>query len=78
MASVQVRDLPEDVVATLKVRAAREGRSLESYLRSLFIAEAATLTPQEAAEQARAIGARSRATAGGITAAANASGEPLQ
>ncbi len=38
---VQVRDLPEDVVATLKARAALHGQSLAAYLRDLLTQEAA-------------------------------------
>jgi plasmid stability protein len=38
---VQVRDLPEDVVATLKARAQVRGQSLAAYLRDLLTQEAA-------------------------------------
>ena len=38
---VQVRDVPEDVVATLKARAERRGQSLAAYLRDLLADEAA-------------------------------------
>ncbi|MGI8575071.1 MAG: FitA-like ribbon-helix-helix domain-containing protein [Egibacteraceae bacterium] len=38
---VQVRDLPEDVVATLKARAETRGQSLAAYLRDLLTDEAA-------------------------------------
>ena len=38
---VQVRDLPEDVVATLKARAESRGQSLSAYLRDLLTQEAA-------------------------------------
>jgi len=43
---VQVRDLPEDVVATLKARAESRGQSLSAYLRDLLTREAA-LPPVE-------------------------------
>lgn len=43
---VQVRDLPEDVVATLKNRAESRGQSLSAYLRDLLTQEAA-LPPVE-------------------------------
>jgi antitoxin FitA len=43
---VQVRDLPEDVVATLKARAESRGQSLSAYLRDLLTQEAA-LPPVE-------------------------------
>jgi plasmid stability protein len=37
---VQVRDIPEDVVATLKRRAEQRGQSLTAYLRDLLTEEA--------------------------------------
>lgn len=40
-AVVQVRDLPADVVATLKARAQARGQSLAAYLRDLLTDEAA-------------------------------------
>jgi antitoxin FitA len=62
MATIHVREISEDTLTTLKVRAARAGQSLQSYVRQLLDGEAATLTPEEAAERARAIAARSRVT----------------
>jgi plasmid stability protein len=38
---VQVRDISEDVVATLKARAEQRGQSLAAYLRDLLTEEAA-------------------------------------
>jgi plasmid stability protein len=38
---IQVRDLPEEVVATLKARAELRGQSLAAYLRDLLTREAA-------------------------------------
>lgn len=38
---IQVRDLPEEVVATLKARAESRGQSLAAYLRDLLTHEAA-------------------------------------
>jgi len=38
---VQVRDVPEEVVATLKARAESKGQSLAAYLRDLLTREAA-------------------------------------
>jgi len=38
---VQVRDLPAEVVATLKARAESRGQSLAAYLRDLLTQEAA-------------------------------------
>jgi plasmid stability protein len=40
MATIRVRDLPNDVVAVYRRRAAATGRSLESYLREKLIAMA--------------------------------------
>ncbi|MBB4934662.1 plasmid stability protein [Lipingzhangella halophila] len=37
---VQVRDVPAEVVETLKARAARRGLSLAAYLRELIVEEA--------------------------------------
>jgi len=67
MATIHVRDVPEGTLTTLKVRAARAGQSLQAYVRQLLDSEAAVLTPEEAAEQARAIAARSRVTADDVT-----------
>ena len=63
MATIHVRDVSDSTLTTLKVRAARAGQSLQGYVRQLLESEAATLTPEEAAEQARAIAARSSVTA---------------
>ena len=63
MATINVRDISESTLTTLKVRAARAGQSLQGYVRQLLESEATTLPPEEAAEQARAIAARSDVTA---------------
>jgi plasmid stability protein len=63
MATIHVREVSDDAVVTLKVRAARAGQSLQAYVRQLLEREAATITPEEAAERARAIAARSSVTA---------------
>jgi plasmid stability protein len=63
MATIHVRDVSDDALTTLKVRAARSGQSLQSYVRHLLEGEAETLTPEEAAERARTIAARSAVTA---------------
>ncbi|AZK94730.1 MULTISPECIES: FitA-like ribbon-helix-helix domain-containing protein [Streptomyces] len=62
MATVHIRDVPEDTLTTLKVRAARRGQSLQAYLLGLIRDEADLLTPAEAAEEARAIAAGGRVT----------------
>jgi antitoxin FitA len=67
MATIHVRDVSESTLATLKVRAARAGQSLQAYVRQLLDSEAEALTPEEAAEQARSIAARSGVTADDVT-----------
>jgi antitoxin FitA len=56
---VQIRDVPEDVHATLKARAALAGVSLSEYLRGVLERTAARPTP---AELSARIGARGRPT----------------
>lgn len=47
MATIQVRNIPEDVHRVYRVRAAEAGQSLQEYLRSHLIDFAATVTPAE-------------------------------
>lgn len=63
MATIHVREVPDETVTTLKVRAARAGQSLQAYVQQLLEREAATLSPDEAADAARSIAARSTVTA---------------
>jgi antitoxin FitA len=63
MATIHVRDVSESAVTTLKVRAARAGQSLQAYVRQLLESEATATPPEEAAERARDIAARSEVTA---------------
>jgi plasmid stability protein len=63
MATIHVRDVSDEAVTVLKVRAARAGRSLQQYVRQLLEGEAATLTAEEAAAQARSIASRGAVTA---------------
>lgn len=72
MATIHVRDVPERTVITLKVRAARAGQSLQAYVRQLLESEAEVLTPEEAAERARTIAARSKVTADDVVDAITA------
>lgn len=72
MATIQVRDVSDSALTTLKVRAARAGQSLQGYVKQLLESEAATLTPEEAAEEARAIAARSSVTADDVMEAIEA------
>jgi hypothetical protein len=63
LATIHVREVSEEALTILKVRAVRAGQSLQAYLRQLHGDEAAALTAEEAAEQARAIAARGAVTA---------------
>jgi plasmid stability protein len=63
MPAIHVRDVSDDALTTLKVRAAKSGQSLQSYVRQLLEHEIEILTPEEAAERARTIAARSAVTA---------------
>ncbi len=72
MATIHIRDVPEGTLTTLKVRAAQAGQSLQAYVRQLLEAETEVLTPQEAAERARTIAARSTVTADDVTDAITA------
>lgn len=47
MATIQVRDLPEEVYETIRRRARAEGRSLQSYLRERLVEFASQPTQQE-------------------------------
>lgn len=69
MATINVREVSETTLDTLKVRAARAGQSLQGYIRQLLDREAALLTPEEAAVQAREIASRSRVSTDDIIAA---------
>jgi plasmid stability protein len=62
MSTIHVRDVSEGAVTTLKLRAARAGQSLQAYVRQLLESEAAATPPEEAAERARDIAARSEVT----------------
>jgi antitoxin FitA len=53
MTALTIRDVSDDAVRTMKIRAARAGQSLQAYLRGLIEKEAAKPTVAEAVEQAR-------------------------
>jgi plasmid stability protein len=53
---VQIRDVPEDVHAVLKARAAMAGVSLSEYVRGLLARSAGRPTPQELTDRIRARG----------------------
>lgn len=68
MATIHIRDVSDETVTTLKVRAARAGQSLQAYVQQLLQREAAMLSPDEAADVARSIAARSSITADDVSA----------
>jgi len=53
MAALTIRDVSDDAVRTMKIRAAQAGQSLQAYLRGLIEREAARPTVTQAVEQAR-------------------------
>jgi plasmid stability protein len=52
MPSIQVKDVPDDVHATLRRRAAAAGKSLQEYLLERLTDEAHTLTLEELLDRA--------------------------
>jgi hypothetical protein len=50
--SIQIKDVPEDTHAVLRRRAAEANQSLQTYLRSRLIAEAASPTVEEVLKRA--------------------------
>ncbi len=67
MTNVQIRDVPEGVVANLKKRAASRGQSLQGYLRDLLVAEAAVQVNNEIFDRAARRAGKYRATEGEST-----------
>jgi antitoxin FitA len=53
MTALTIRDVSDDAVRTMKLRAARNGQSLQAYIRGLIEREATKPTVAEAVEQAR-------------------------
>ena len=53
MASITIRDVPDDVHAELAARAARSGRSLQEYLRAEIVRLASRPDPEEWVERVR-------------------------
>ncbi|WP_017596516.1 FitA-like ribbon-helix-helix domain-containing protein [Nocardiopsis potens] len=51
MTSLTIRDVSDDAVHTMKIRAATSGQSLQAYLRTLIEREAAKPTLAEMAER---------------------------
>lgn len=52
MTNVQVRDVPDEVVAALKARASARRQSLQAYLKDLLEAEAAVETNRDIFDEA--------------------------
>jgi plasmid stability protein len=53
MTALTIRDVSDEAVRTMKIRAAQAGQSLQAYLRGLIEREAAKPTVAQAVEQAR-------------------------
>ena len=53
MTALTIRDVSDEAVRVMKVRAAHNGQSLQAYLRALIEREAGKPTLAEAVEQAR-------------------------
>lgn len=53
MTALTIRDVSDDAVRIMKIRAAQAGQSLQAYLRGMIEKEAAKPTVAEAVEQAR-------------------------
>jgi plasmid stability protein len=68
MTALTIRDVSDDAVRTMKIRAAQAGQSLQAYLRGLIEKEAAKPTIAEAVEQARREATASISTADILTA----------
>ena len=52
MPSIQVKDVPQDVHATLRQRAAAAGQSLQEYLLARLVQDAHTMTVDELMDRA--------------------------
>lgn len=74
MASITIRDVPDDTRAELAARAARSGRSMQEYLRLVLVEIAAVPDRQEVLTRARRRVARTgtRLTADEIISARDA------
>jgi plasmid stability protein len=53
MTALTIRDVSDDAVRTMKIRAAQAGQSLQAYLRGLIEREAARPTVADAVARAR-------------------------
>ena len=55
MATIQVREIPEDLYEVLRRRARRAGQSMQAYMHDQLVALAQRPTKEEAVEQIEAI-----------------------
>ncbi len=70
MATIQIRNVPDDVHRTYQARAAAAGMSLQEYVRAEIVRNAALRTPAElVAEVERRLLAEGRDGFSGVTAA---------
>lgn len=51
--TLTIRNLPEDVLATIRSRAQRSGESMQAYVWKRLVADASRPTPAEIVERAR-------------------------
>jgi antitoxin FitA len=58
MATIQVREIPEDLYEVLRRRARRSGQSLQAYMHDQVVALAQQPTKQEAVDEIEAVLAR--------------------
>jgi antitoxin FitA len=68
MTALTIRDVSDDAVRTMKIRAARNGQSLQAYVRGLIEREATKPTVVEAVERARRTATADVSTADILTA----------
>jgi antitoxin FitA len=55
MATIQVREIPEDLYEVLRRRARRAGQSMQAYMRAQLVALAERPTKEEAVEEIEAV-----------------------
>ena len=60
MATIQVREVPEDLYEVLRRRARRSGQSMQAYMRDQLVALAGRPTKEEAIEEIEAVLGRIR------------------
>jgi antitoxin FitA len=68
MTALTIRDVSDEAVRTMKIRAARNGQSLQAYVRGLIEREATKPTVAEAVERARRTATAEVSTADILTA----------